>query len=43
MSSASRPSAVDEVRGMARFLENHQGEFAAELLRLYRAVEAVVG
>lgn len=35
--------AVLEVRGMARFLENHQGDFAADLLKLYRAVEPVVG
>lgn len=34
--------AVDEVRGMSRFLENHQGEFAADLLTLFRAVEPVV-
>lgn len=34
--------AVAEVRGMSRFLENHQGEFAADLLKLYRAVEPLV-
>jgi hypothetical protein len=34
--------AVAEVRGMARFLENHQGEFAADLLKLYRAVAPLV-
>lgn len=34
--------AVAEVRGMSRFLENHQGEFAAALLKVYRAVEPVV-
>lgn len=34
--------AVAEVRGMSRFLENHQGEFASDLLQLYRAVEPVV-
>jgi hypothetical protein len=31
--------AVAEIRGMSRFLENHQGEFADDLLTLYRAVE----
>lgn len=34
--------AVAEIRGMSRFLENHQGEFAGDLLRLYRAVEPLV-
>lgn len=34
--------AVAEVRGMSRFLENHQGEFAADLLKLYRAVAPLV-
>jgi len=35
--------SVAEVRGMARFLRGHQGEFAQELLRLFGAVEPVVG
>lgn len=39
--SAAR-EAVAEVRGMARFLEGHQGEFAGDLLNLYRAVEPLV-
>ena len=34
--------AVAEVRGMARFLEGHQGEFASDLLHLLRSVEPVV-
>ncbi len=34
--------AVAEVRGMSRFLENHQGEFAHDLLKLYSAVEPLV-
>lgn len=34
--------AVAEVRGMARFLEGHQGEFAGDLLQLLRSVEPVV-
>jgi hypothetical protein len=34
--------ALAEVRGMSRFLENHQGEFAADLLKLYRAVAPLV-
>lgn len=34
--------AVAEVRGMSRFLENHQGEFAVDLLKLYRAVAPLV-
>jgi hypothetical protein len=35
--------AVDEVRGMSRFLErNDQDEYASELLKLYRAVEPLV-
>jgi hypothetical protein len=35
--------AVAEVRGMARFLRGHQDDFAQELLRLFEAVEPVVG
>lgn len=35
--------AVAEVRGMARFLPQHQGEFASELLALFEAVEPVLG
>lgn len=35
-------AAVAEVRGMSRFLENHQGEFAQDLLKLYLAVEPLV-
>lgn len=35
--------AVAEVRGMARFLRGHQDEFAQELLRLFEAVEPVIG
>lgn len=31
--------AIAEVRGMARFLDGHQDEFARDLLTLYRAVE----
>jgi hypothetical protein len=34
--------AIAEVRGMARFLRNHQDEFAQELLRLFEAVEPLV-
>lgn len=34
--------AVAEVRGMTRFLSNHQGEFAPELLKLFEAVEPLV-
>jgi hypothetical protein len=34
--------AVAEVRGMSRFLENHQGEFAQDLLKLYSAVDPLV-
>lgn len=34
--------AVAEVRGMARFLQNHQGEFAEDLLKLFEAVEPLV-
>lgn len=34
--------AVAEVRGMSRFLENHEGEFAPDLLKLYRAVAPLV-
>lgn len=31
--------AIAEVRGMARFLQGHQDEFARDLLRLFEAVE----
>lgn len=44
-SAAQRQAARDailEVRGMARFLPGHQGEFAADLLKLLEAVEPVV-
>jgi hypothetical protein len=34
--------AVAEVRGMARFLRNHEDEFAQDLLRLFEAVEPLV-
>ena len=34
--------AIAEVRGMARFLRNHEDEFAQELLRLFEAVEPLV-
>lgn len=34
--------AIAEVRGMARFLDGHQDEFAQDLLRLFRAVEPLV-
>ena len=34
--------AIAEVRGMARFLEGHQDEFARDLLALYRAVEPLI-
>jgi hypothetical protein len=34
--------AVAEVRGMARFLPQHQGEFAEDLLNLFEAVEPLV-
>jgi hypothetical protein len=34
--------AVAEVRGMSRFLRNHEDEFAQELLRLFEAVEPLV-
>jgi hypothetical protein len=34
--------AVIEVRGMARFLAGHQGEFAKDLLNLFNAVEPVI-
>jgi hypothetical protein len=34
--------AVAEVRGMARFLRNHEDEFAQELLRLFEAVEPLM-
>lgn len=45
VTAEQRRAAVDalaEVRGMSRFLENHQGEFAQDLLKLYRAVEPLV-
>jgi hypothetical protein len=31
--------AIAEVRGMARFLDGHQDEFARDLLNLFRSVE----
>jgi hypothetical protein len=34
--------AIAEVRGMARFLPQHQGEFAPELLELFEAVEPLL-
>ena len=34
--------AVTEVKGMSRFLEHHQGEFATDLLKLYRAVAPLI-
>jgi len=34
--------AIAEVRGMARFLPKHQGEFAQDLLKLFEAVEPLV-
>jgi hypothetical protein len=34
--------AIAEVRGMSRFLDGHQDEFAQDLLRLFRAVEPLV-
>lgn len=34
--------AVLEVKGMARFLAGHQGEFAGDLLRLYEAIAPLV-
>ena len=34
--------AIAEVRGMSRFLEGHQDEFARDLLALYRAVEPLI-
>ncbi|GAC1525272.1 hypothetical protein [Nocardioides sp. Root140] len=34
--------AIAEVRGMARFLEGHQDEFAGDLLNLFRAVEPLI-
>lgn len=34
--------AIAEVRGMARFLDGHQDEFARDLLDLFRAVEPLV-
>ncbi|MDR7254944.1 hypothetical protein J2X46_003946 [Nocardioides sp. BE266] len=34
--------AIAEVRGMARFLDGHQDEFARDLLKLWRAVEPLV-
>ena len=35
--------AIAEVRGMARFLDGHQDEFARDLLKLYHAVEPLIG
>lgn len=34
--------AIAEVRGMARFLDGHQDEFARDLLNLFRAVEPLI-
>ncbi len=34
--------AIAEVRGMARFLEGHQDDFAGDLLNLFRAVEPLI-
>jgi hypothetical protein len=34
--------AVAVVSGMARFLEKNQGEFAADLLKLYNAVSPII-
>lgn len=34
--------AVLEVGGMSRFLTSHEGEFAQDLLKLYRAVQPVI-
>ena len=34
--------AIAEVRGMARFLPQHQSEFAQDLLHLFEAVEPLV-
>lgn len=34
--------AIAEVRGMARFLPQHQSEFAQDLLNLFEAVEPLV-
>lgn len=34
--------AVREMAGMSRFLVNHQGEFADDLLKFYRAVQPVL-
>ena len=34
--------AIAEVRGMARFLDGHQDEFARDLLKLWQAVEPLV-
>lgn len=34
--------AIAEVRGMARFLEGHQDEFARDLLNLFRAVDPLI-
>ena len=39
---AQAHEAIAEVRGMARFLPQHQGEFAPELLKLFEAVEPLV-
>jgi hypothetical protein len=33
---------IAEVRGMARFLPKHQGEFAQDLLKLFEAVEPLI-
>lgn len=34
--------AIAEVRGMARFLPQHQSEFAQDLLNLFEAVEPLL-
>ncbi|NYI47910.1 hypothetical protein BJ993_005056 [Nocardioides aromaticivorans] len=34
--------AIAEVRGMSRFLDGHQDEFARDLLKLWQAVEPLV-
>jgi hypothetical protein len=34
--------AIAEIRGMARFLPKHQGEFSQDLLKLFEAVEPLV-
>lgn len=38
----SAREAIAEVRGMSRFLEGHQDEFARDLINLFRAVEPLV-